>query len=358
MNDMKTKAYEKAYAIAVTAVDSSGNSAVLPAVIWKILQKIETARKLTVQKKDALLQRIKNESEDNKKRNSPPVTAKQRNTRLHELTVATIKDTKSFPIMESLKTLDEACEKHGFENTVGTTLPDAAPDGDYYVFVALNFLSAVKKMIMKLALAEATKRIKKGETGDFTQKIYDFVNYSLQGNDLRNRLAKKGYPRPVPKGLADTDVMIKWTKRIRELERAAFRKLKPGKKLPKRLQDPRGKGRGKKGKGKRGKRNNGSNNSDLVVELMKTVLQHRNRNKPGKRHRQPKRHTFDGPSGDPGVWKYDRGQDAYDNDEEEQVLSPSGSSTWRQRGNGPGQWDRVMVLPPVPVHARMQRGYF
>lgn len=359
MNDLKTKAYEMAYAVA-----TKQNSAILPSDVITILKNLEARRKATVDRKNEKLDEIKGEAEASKA-NGTSMTSKARNAKLHELKVNTLKTVTGFSIKDILEKLDNACKAYGFQNTVGTDPPPENTDGTHYVFVALDFLGKVKKMIMNLALAAARKKIKAGEFSPTAEKrdLYDFVNYCYQGNDLRNRLAnkKKGrYPRPVPKGLADTEAMTKWTTHVREVERAAYRVLHPGKKLPKRLQDPR-KGRGKKGKGKKGKGKGGGDASDLLNKIAEAVVEKmeskNNKGKHGKgkqhHHKQPV-HTFDGPAGDPSPYEQ----------EEEHVVSPpperGARPTYRPKrwfpAGPPGSYRPE--VPPVGNGKRMQRGYF
>lgn len=339
MNSMKKMAYEKAYAIAIHPVDNSGNSAVLPAEVIAILKNIEARRKTTVERKNELLATIR----------SNKATGKERNQELHAYMVNTLKDMGSSKLSEMLRTLDVVCKTYGFHNVVGTAMPPSHSDGSCFVFVALDFLSKVKKMILKLALAHARRLIAEGATISHSNQLYDFVNYSYQGNDIRNRLSRKGYPKPVPKGLADSEAMIAWTTHVRLLERQAYTEMHPGKKLPKRLQDPRRKGRGKKGKSGKGKKKS-KKNEELVERIVKAVLYHKTKGghgKKGKHHAHHKSHVFhEGQEGDPGEWE--------------------NNANTRPARPLPARSRRVMPMPgrtvparPVPAAAQqMQRGYF
>lgn len=339
MNGMKKLAYQKAYDIAIHPVDASQNSAVLPAEVIPILRNIEARRQATVGRKNEELARIR----------SGKATGKERNQELHALTVNTLKDAGSVKIADRLRILDGVCKTHGFHNVVGTDMPPLESDGSCFVFVALDFLSKVKKMILKLALAHARRQIAGTATISHSTELYDFVNYSYQGNDIRNRLSRNGYPKPVPKGLADSEAMIAWTTHVRELERKAYTEMHPDKKMPKRMQDPRRKGRGKKGKTGKGKKKS-RKNEDLLDKIVKAVLHHKTKGGHGKKGKHPahhKSHDFHkGQEGDPGEWEH--------NADTRTVRPPPP----RPRPVGPPP-RRIDPSRPVPATAQqMQRGYF
>lgn len=265
----------------------------------------------------------------------------EKNKKLHELTTGILhKQDQNWSKM--LKELDGYCKQNNLENILGTDLPPSAADGKTYLFVALSFLSQVKKLIMTGVLAIARAEIKKGNKAEF---LYEYVNYSYLANDQRKRLTKDRYPKNPKKGLPDSEQLATWEKHLRDLEREAFKKLHPKAKIPKRLKDNTGKRQGKKGKGKKGK---GSGGNSIVVtpdgqggiHIKPAGDGHHNNKGKKHHHHEQKRHTFGhgrrepehGVAPAPGYYE-----------------PPEEYSPWRQP-----------QPPQIPVYARnrMQRNYY
>jgi hypothetical protein len=324
-----TSARDKAQTVAMDHTD------ILPAALAQILKAVNSQKMhLTKAKNDALAILVT----EGKK-------GAEKNSKLHELTSRIFVSHTDGPTWQGhLTVLDNFCTEQKFDNIVGTDLPPRQPDGTVYLFVALSFLSQVKKLIMTGALASASKRIK---TGDKSTYLYDFVNYSYLANDYRKRLHKDRYPKNLKKTLPDTPILAEWTKHIRTLERDSFKKLHPKWKIPKRLKDNTGKQQGKKAKGKNGRGGGGSFTVEVKnggVVIHPGGHNHQQGKQRGKAHAHP-HHTYnhqarEEPDGVPAPPARFEPEPVYYNRREE---------PW-------GQPDYI----PQPVYAtkRMQRRYY
>jgi hypothetical protein len=163
-------------------------------------------------------------------------TGKERDQALHSLKTRLLLAPHDW--MSQLKKIDAFCKSNGLQNIVGLDIPEKNSDGSgHYLFVALDFLSQVKKQIMTGMLNILVKKIKTPSPPK-DRDMYLFVNCSYLGNTLRNQLKKDKYPKKPKKHLADSEALLAWTKKVRGLELAAF-KVIHGKhaKIPKRLRN-------------------------------------------------------------------------------------------------------------------------
>lgn len=232
--------------------------------------------------------------------------------------------------------------------------------------VLLSFYGQITKQIMTAFLTLCAKKLKEKTPNQvIPAQIYKFVNASYLANNLRKRIVKARYPRKSKKYLPDAEVMDKWAKHFRALERAAFQKLHPNGKIPKRLLDTRRKNQGKKGKKGHGQAHGGGGQTLIVNGITITVpgKNHgngKNQQKKGKGHKhghKPYNPTYGHPAqARPGEEQvYDDGEQEYGSTYAAPRYSePDPGYTmptepWRERGR----------FEVVPVRAnRMQRGYF
>ena len=273
MTDQLKDARRKAYNIALA-------SKIAPENIKTILQHVEACKAEATSAKNKFLLKQKEAG----------AKGKAKNMELHALKTDVLMPGAEW--VRHLQELDMYCKDQEFYNIVGTEVY-SEPDGHAYLFVALSFLSQVKKQIMTCMLASARKAIK---AGDKTEAMFNFVNYSYLANDLRKKLTKDRYPKKLNKAFADTEMLNKWFKHVRTLERESFKKLHPKARIPKRLKDKRGPG---KKKGKKGKQGRGSaRGQDIVIDIgggKKIHIKNGNgggKNKQKHAHHKQKAHTF------------------------------------------------------------------
>ena len=326
------------------AIETVKSAKTVPDDIKFILNRVETIKTNTIAKKNEKIAAI---ALTGKK-------GKEKNMLLHALRVNALRPSDAW--IEQLKTLDTFCKDQNFENIVGTDMPPCESDGSCYIFVALSFLSQVKKQIMTCLLATARKLIKAKtfESNAERDKMFNFVNYSYLANDLRKRLTKDKYPKKPNKDFADTPDMIQWSKKVRAMERDAYKKLHPRAKIPKRLKDAPGKREGKKSKKGRGGRGGGI--MPAVEEIIREAFlgkggRRNNQGKKKRNHHKQKEHTFG----------HAPREAVYDDDDGQYVPPPPE----RPRG-GPGRlpdeafqpWQRPGYREVQPVQSRLQRGYY
>ena len=337
MQKLLTEAREKAYETAL-----SDYSAV-PDNIKGILRFTEGCKSSVTRTKNEKIEQLKQGSK----------VGKEKNMELHETLVNVLKPTSTtadWP--KRLLVIKSFCEEVKFENIVGTDLPPCDPSGACYLFVALSFLSQVKKQIMTCLLATARKKIaaKTFETTVERDATYNFVNYSYLANDLRKRLTKDKYPKKPNKDFADTPVMITWSKKVRAMERAAYKKLHPRAKIPKRLKDAPGKREGKKSKKGRGGRGDGI--MPAVEKAIREVIlgkggRRNNQGKKKRNHHKQKEHTF---GHEPRAEYYDGNAEG--------VPPPPVYRSGRVPGEAGEPWQQPNVQPYGQVASRLQRGYY
>lgn len=297
----------------------------------------------TINQKTMLTDTKNKELEDLK---AEGATGAEKNKKLHELTTGMLSKS-DFSWAKVLNELDSYCRTNGLENILGTKLPPKDSDGKTYLFVALSFLSQVKKLIMTGLLAVARKKIKDGAKDKY---LYEYVNYSYLANDQRKRLTKDRYPKNPKKDLPDSVDLAAWAKHLRDLERESFKKLHPKAKIPKRLKDNTGKQQGKKGKGGKGKGGGGGDFTIKVNGIPVTISKpgggHHNNNKGRKQHHEHKKHTFGGPR----------------KGEAENIPPPPGRYEPQPGYSRPPNYSQPpnYYQPEYPQYAqnRMQRGYF
>ena len=283
-----------------------------------------------------------------KKKNDALVLAKSsgkkgaaKNQELHSMTSGLLISGSNWQSM--LNTIDSFCKKYGLENILGTELPPRQDKDKVYLFVALSFLSQIKKTIMRSLLAVARKAIADGNKDRY---LFDYVNFSYLANDQRKRLSKDRYPKNPKKGLPDSTDLATLAKRYRDLERQAFQKLHPNAKIPKRLKDNNGKRKGKKGKKGKG----GGGSGGVVVEVNGSTIHVKTGGSGGNTHKKkhnngprPARHTFNH-----GNRPAEHEPERYEPD------SGTYNPTYYD-----GRWREVQPDPRiVEVQGRLQRGYY
>ena len=333
LTDARKKAYE-----AVLSADSP-----VPKNLKEILQFTEACKTNITKTKNDKIEELKDKK-----------VGKEKNMELHETRVNVLKQKADW--LRRLQIINSFSEEAKFENIVGTDLPPCDPNGACYLFVALSFLSQVKKQIMTCLLATARKKIaaKSYATTAERDETFNFVNYSYLANDLRKRLTKDKYPKKLKKDFVDTPDMITWSKKVRALERAAYKKLHPRAKIPKRLKDAPGKREGKKSNKGRGGRGGGI--MPAVEEAIREAIlgkggRRNNQGKKKRNHHKQKEHTFG----------HAPREAVYDDDDGQYVPPPPE----RPRG-GPGRlpdeafqpWQRPGYREVQPVQSRLQRGYY
>lgn len=214
-----------------TALDAFLRNPSWAATMVPVIQTVEAQKLVLTAQKNAKIAALKASADK--------MSGKQRDQALHsEVTNILVQGGQDWPAI--LQAVDAFCKANSLSNIVGTTLPTVntgAKQGTHYLMVALDFLSQVKKQIMTGVLAILVKKIK-GANPPKDRATYLFVNASYMANNLRNQLSKDRYPKKLKKYLDDTPAMLEWTKKVRKLEREAF-KERHGRnaKIPKRLWD-------------------------------------------------------------------------------------------------------------------------
>lgn len=293
--------------------------------------------------------------------------SKDRDIALHAMKAKLVVDK------QMLEKIDTFLKSKGLENIVGTDLPECGPDGECFFMVLLSFYGQITKQIMTAFLTLSAKKLKNKTPEDrIPWQIYKFVNASYLASNLRKRIVKARYPRKSKKYLPDAEVMDKWAKHFRALERAAFKKLHPNGKIPKRLLDNHRKNQGKKGKKGHGQAHGGEGGGDLVYRAAAVILRNhgngnnRQKQKKGKGHKhghKPYNPTY----GHPAQPRPEEEQ-VYDDEEQEYRADykgpgytepDSGYSMPSDPWQGDGRRGGFFNPQPVSVRAnRMQRGYF
>jgi hypothetical protein len=142
-----------------------------------------------------------------------------------------------------------------------------------------------------LKICQDALKAKKGNQ-KLPDNLYKFVNACRLANDLRKRNVKARYPRKSKKFLADAAAMDNWDKHVREMERAAFTKLHPNGKMPKRLMENRPKNKGKKGKQGHGGGHGGAGADELLYRAAAVILrsgEHGNNQQKKRKGRKPRK---------------------------------------------------------------------
>lgn len=258
-----------------------------------------------------------------------------------------------------LNEIDAFVKKNNLENIVGTELPTHDPTtGDCFLMVYLKFLGQMKKQIMTAFLKICRDKMKAMAAGSLPNNLYKFVNASNLANELRKRNVKARYPSKSKKFLPDATAMDDWDKHVRALERAAYKKIHPNGKLPKRLREDRPKNKGKKGKGGHGA-GHGGGGTTLVINGVTVTLpgNQRGNGNNGKKGKGGKKHhkTYNPTYGHPP----NRGASDYDPNNPPMYDQGAGP-TYKYMPDGqaprfmrPGQREI-----PYGAESRMQRGYF
>ena len=208
-------------------------------------------------------------------------TAKEREIELRkETTYAIPTDTWEGPT-GYLAHIDNLCKRCGVYNTLGLKLPAEDSGKKRSLYVAGLFLAHAKEVIMNAITHELTKKAKEGTANPME---CGFVNASHDAwGILRKIRGKDSYPKKLKSIFEDSRVVEAWTKHVRAMERAEFKKLHPKKELPKHLHDkapPQVPGQGKKGA------NGGGSSAKEIEEALKIyqIMRHLPGNHQGVHH--------------------------------------------------------------------------
>jgi hypothetical protein len=133
------------------------------------------------------------------------------------------------------------CTKMDVPLIIDEQMPGNTQEKSQYICPVITFLRQIQKQIISYNIARVTKMDKERNKGDiqnithYDQDDYHFINAFYTMNTLRKSLTRDSYPRKQPAYLPDATAQDSWNDKYRQLELAAFNKLHPGARAPKRL---------------------------------------------------------------------------------------------------------------------------